>query len=367
MQIKSVQAIPVFFKLFESFIFFGVKLEVLDYVLVRIETDEGVMGFGECPVYWEPRGERQLSTLKAVEEVKPYLLGLRVDDVDARLEIFKKYIPMAYAAQCGLDLAMYDAAGKILKKPVYKFFGEAEPIPVEVAIPMVKKEEAEMIINKAMTDKVKVFKVKVGKDTDKEIELLRILRKKIGSDLQIFVDANQAFQSVADAVDFIKRIVDLNVVWIEQPLSASAPLADFIKLKKQLPIKVMLDESVYTFEDAELFAANEACDFFNIKLAKSGGISGAIKFFEMAQRFGKNCMLGSMIEGALGTFGGAHFATTHQMMTTALAAYRYIDDELAFGPEIKDSLMQVLEKPGLGYEKEELFQKRFDSFYKIGG
>ena len=78
-------------------------------------------------------------------------------------------------------------------------------------------------------------------------------------------------------------------------------------------------------------------------------------------------MLGSMIEGSLGTFGGVHFAATHQMMTTALAAYRYIDDELAFGPEIKDGLALVSEKPGLGYEKEELFQKRFDIFYKIGG
>ncbi len=365
MKIKSIKAIPVFFKLFKPFIFSGVKLEILDYVLVRIETNDGAVGFGECPVYWEPRGETQISTLEDIEKVKPYLLGLRADDVEARLEIFQKYIPRAYAAQCGLDLAMYDATGKTLNLPVYKFFGEAKPIPVDVVIPMMGKNEAEPIINKSLSEQVKVFKVKVGQDIENEVELLKMIRGKIGSELLIYVDANQGFKSVDDTVSFIKRIVDLDIAWIEQPLPASAPLEEFIQLKKQLPIKIMLDESVYTFEDVELFAGNEACDMFNIKLAKSGGISGAIKFFEVAEKFGKECMLGSMIEGASGTFGGAHFASTHQMIITALTAYRFIDDELAFGPKIKSSLMEVPEKPGLGCEKEELFQKRFDDFSDI--
>lgn len=364
MRIKKVRAIPVFFKLFKPFIYAGVKLEILDYVLVRIETEEGVVGYGECPVYWNPRGETQESTLRAIEKITPFLIGVPADDAETRMKMFAEHIPQGYAAQCGLDLAMYDAAGKSLGRPVYDFFGSPHPVAVEVAIPMVSVQEAEQIIGRALQEKVKVFKVKVGQDAEKEIQVLQILRRLIGSDLKIFVDANQGFKTPKEVGDFIKKIFDLNIAWIEQPLPASTPIEEWAKLKKQLPVKIMLDESAYTYEDVIYFSENDAGDLFNIKLAKSGGISGAVKMLRTAKQYGKECMLGSMIEGALGIYGGLHFASTHDLITTALATFRYIDDELAYGPEIKDSIMRVPNLPGLGCGKEELFEKRFQEYKK---
>lgn len=361
MKIKSVQAIPIFFKLFSPFIFSGVKLEILDYVLVRVETKDGCVGYGECPAYWIPRRETQQSTLKAIEVVAKKFKGHSCYETAERLKIFHEHIPSAYAAQCGIDIACYDLVGKILNKPIAQILGIPKPVPVEVGIPMMENNDAIRIVDQALSHGISVFKVKVGKNLDKEINLLKLIKSRIGKEMKLFVDANQGFKTIDEVINFLKRLSEFDIIisWIEQPLPVSASISDFKKLRKNISIPIMLDESVYTYEDAEKFAKEGACDMFNIKLAKAGGISGAVLFFEVAKKYHIPCALGSMIEGALGTYAGLHFAATHEMKITALSAFKYINDELAFGPKIENGLMVISEKPGLGIEDYSVFESRF--------
>lgn len=359
MIITNIRVVPLNYKLFKPFVYSGVTLETLEYALVRIETQDHIVGYGECPAYCEPRGETQKSTIDAVNLVAKHLVGQNCTNIEERLVIFSKVIPRAYAAQCGIDMACYDIVGKAKNVSVAQLLGQPQPVPVEAAIPMNDQSSVIAIVEKAQADGISVFKVKVGMDTDKEAELLKLIRSKIGDSVILFVDANQAWKTVKEAEVALQRFAKAQLAWAEQPLSVKATAEEWLELKKKSGVKIMLDESVYTAEDAEYYAKLGIADLFNIKLAKAGGISGAINLYETVKKYNLSCMLGSMIEGTLATFAGLAFASAKPMVTTALLAYKYIDDELVYGPEVRDGFMQAPTLPGLGYRDAALFEKHF--------
>lgn len=361
MKIRDVSAVPLNYKLKTPFKFSGVKLEILEYVLVRIRTEDGVLGFGECPAYWDPRHETQKSTIESINNITEQLVGLSCDDISGRQSAFKKFIPSAYAAQCGLDIACFDVVGKTKELPVAKFFGNPEKVPVEAVIPMTSTAEAVSITMQALEKGIQTFKIKVGRDIEKELLLIKEIKRTIGNYNKIFVDANQAWKNVDEAIKAINRFSEYNLCWIEQPLKSSVKPEQLEALKSKVSVPMMLDESVYTSEDVEQYSKKDSADMFNIKLAKTGGISGAIDFYNEAKKYDKKCMLGSMIEGALGTLAGLHFASVFALETTALNSFILIDDNLAFGPEIIDGYMTIPMGSGLGYGEELLFNDRFSS------
>ncbi len=358
MKIVSIEVVPLDYALREPFEFAGVRLTALEYALVKIETDEGIVGFGECPVYWEPRNETQESTLKAIAEAKDILIGYAADDVQGRCRVFQEKIPNAFAAQCGLDMACYDIVGKAKKVPVAQLFGKPTAVPVEAVIPLNQIDKTDAIVKRALDKGIRIFKVKVNQQISRQKENLSCIRNLIGPSAVLFIDANQCWPNVEQAAASLQQVADIKIDWVEQPLTVAATAGDYIALKKAMPIPIMLDEAIYTADDLAEYSTT-AIEMVNIKLAKSGGLSGAHELYKRATDYGKKCMLGSMIEGALGTYAGLQFASTHPMATTALAAYELIDDPLAFGPPVKNGIMELGQESGLGYPDEKIFFSRF--------
>lgn len=361
MKISDVSVVPLNYKLKSPFEFSGVKLKILEYALVRVRTSDGIVGFGECPAYWEPRNETQKSTIDAVNNISHQLVGMSCDNSVGRKELFKRVIPGSYAAQCGIDVACYDILGKVKGMPVAKLFGDPKMVPVEVAIPMTDQKTARSIVEKALSRGIQTFKIKVGKELGKELEIIKDIRGMIGNNLQLFVDANQAWKSVEEAVHAVNLFSEYNLCWVEQPMPVNIDIKQLKELKEKISVPIMLDESVYTDEDVLIYGNGDYIDMYNLKLAKTGGISGAIDFYNNAKKLSKKCMLGSMIEGALGTLAGLHFASVFGMETTALNAFNLIDDDLSFGPDINDGYMNIPENSGLGYLDESIFNARFSS------
>lgn len=359
MKVIHVDVAPLTYKLKLPFVFSGVRLEKLDYAIVRVITEDGAVGYGECPAYWEPRGETQASTIAAVEEAAASLAGQEFLQPEQWGSALATTIPRAYAAACGIDVALHDALGQEEGKPVHAYYGLAKAVPVEAAIPMVALAEASTLVATAVEQGITVFKVKVGMDTQREHELLRAIRATIGPARTIFVDANQGWKTVDAAAEALTRFADVHLAWVEQPLPASCTLAEFRSVHERTGVQVMLDESTYVAEDAITAATAGAAQLFNIKLAKSRGIWGAHEFAKAADERGVSYMLGSMIEGALGTYAGVHFAATHAVRTSALNAFTFIDDPKAFGPVVRDGAMQAPDTPGLGYGSAELFDACF--------
>jgi len=276
-------------------------------------------------------------------------------------ETLPKLLPNAYAAACGLDIAFHDVLGQEEGKPVSTHYGVAKPVPVEAAIPMVTEQETEVLLVEAMAQGITTYKVKVGIDTEREYRLLQQVRSAIGQDATLFVDVNQGWKTVDAAKRALERFSAVSLAWVEQPLPTSSSNENFRELFEATNIPVMLDESTYVAADVDAAVQQGGVKLFNIKLAKAGGIWGAHAFARKAALNDAQYMLGSMIEGALGTYAGLHFAATHNVRTTASNAFTFIDDEKAFGPTVKDGFMEVPTRPGLGYE----YPQRFAACFSV--
>lgn len=361
MKVTSIDVAPLTYKLKKPFVFSGVRLERLEYAIVRLKSDAGAIGYGECPAYWEPRGETQASTIKALELVKASLIGKNFASPESWGVLLPQILPKAYAAACGLDIALHDALGTEEGKPVSSYYGVAKPVPVEAAIPMVAENEVEVLIAEAIAQGITTYKVKVGIDTEREHGLLQRIRKAIASGATLFVDANQGWKTLDAAKRALEAFSDIGLAWVEQPLPAGSPYEDLRELLLSSNIPIMLDESTYVAADVDAAVQQGGVKLFNIKLAKAGGIWGAHAFAKKSEANGAQYMLGSMIEGALGTYAGLHFAAPHNVRTTALNAYTFIDDEKAFGPTVKDGFMEVPTRPGLGYE----YPQRFAACFSV--
>ena len=364
MKISDITAMPKTFNLKYPFKFAVATISDLPHVLVRITSDTGVVGYGECPVWWDPFGETQSSTLDAIRKVVPHMIGRDPTAIDELMIVCDAMIYGDYAAKCGLDMALFDLAGKIREMPAHQLLNPKEfnPVPCNVVIVLNSVEEARIQAVQYRESEFTSFKVKVGVDLEREISVLEMLRQVLGDEVRIFVDANQGWKTAEEALVALERMRNINLAWVEQPVLAH----DFDGLKKvttEASIPVMADESLYSPEDAERLAASKIADMFNIKLAKSGGLMLGGKIVDIARQHNIPCMLGSMCESPLAILAGYQFARAFEMIATDMALFDLIESPYPFDLGVKKG--QIIVKagyPGLGYppESEVFLAREFD-------
>ena len=161
-----------------------------------------------------------------------------------------------------------------------------------------------------------VLKIKVGiGNISDDIARIKAIRERVGYDIKLRLDANQGW-AVKEAVKAIRYMEDagLNIELIEQPVIKH----DFEGLKyvtDHTYTPIMADESVFSPVDLRRLLEMHAADLVNLKLMKSGGIYKAMQMNKMAEAYGVECMVGSMIETKLGLSAAAHFAASQRNIT----------------------------------------------------
>ncbi|MCL4373576.1 MAG: dipeptide epimerase [Candidatus Marsarchaeota archaeon] len=361
MQITEINVVPKDFILEKPFKFASYNLEYLPYALVQVKTDEGITGYGECPAYWDPSGETQESAIGAIKLISPNLVGEDPSNISFAMERFDSLAYGAFSAKCGLDMALLDIIGKEQKVPVYKLLGGGSyEVKINAVIPMTSPEAAGSMAKNFYSQGFEYYKVKVGIDLEKELQVLDKVYEEVKGNGKIFVDANQGWKNAKNALKALRKMEKYELVWAEQPVIAY-DLNGLKMLHESIDIPIMADESLYSPVDAFRLAAGNYVDMFNIKLAKSGGMWLGSKIKTIADAANIECALGSMIESSLGMLADYHFARSHKMKVCGLSASGYIKDNYEFGIAMnKDRMLLRKELPGLGYDKEEVLEKEFD-------
>jgi L-alanine-DL-glutamate epimerase-like enolase superfamily enzyme len=197
----------------------------------------------------------------------------------------------------------------------------------------------------------KVLKVKVGKDTiEKDVERIQTIHERVGVGVRIRLDANQGW-SPKEAIHAIRKMEDclLPIELVEQPVHA-----DDIEGLKQVTdhtyTPIMADESVFSPIDAKRVLETRSADLINIKLMKSGGIHEAVKINHLAEAYGVECMVGSMIETKLGITAAAHFAASQSNVTRIDfdAPLMLTEDPIEGGVQYEKARLTFSEGDGLG-------------------
>jgi L-alanine-DL-glutamate epimerase-like enolase superfamily enzyme len=271
-------------------------------VFVELSDEQGRAGVGEAA----STGRYQ----QPVEVIEAFLRQvdasrLSFDDVAGSMKYLDSVAPGHGAAKCGLNIALLDGATKAVKLPIYDFlklgFTERKHITsfsIGIDTPEVIREK----VREAAP--YPVLKLKVGSPDDRaNFAALR----EAAPEKPVRVDANEAWKTKEEAFRNIEWLHHSgNVEFIEQPMPASSSRRDLAWLKDHSPMPIFGDESYHHAGDVELAA--ECFHGVNVKLVKTGGISGAFEALQAARKSGLRTMIGCMIESSVLITAAAHLA-----------------------------------------------------------
>lgn len=279
-------------------------------IFIKIFTNEGIIGVGECSAFPMIVGETQATCYEMAKAFAQIWKNKNPLHIEERLQELHWFAAGNYTAKSAFDLALYDIAAQHANKPLYKYLGgEQRDIESDLTIGIgTPTEMAEKAIE-FVSNSVNTLKVKLGKNPVDDIERIKAIRNAIGYQTAIRIDANQGW-SFEQAVEALTGLGKYEIQFCEQPMRTYNNHL-LPKLMEATPIKIMADESVYTHYDAEEIIRNNACHYINIKFAKSGGINEALKINEVAQQNNIACMMGGMLESRVALTAKVHFAMTN--------------------------------------------------------
>ncbi len=271
-------------------------------VLVELTGADGTVGLGEAaPI---SRYKESADTVEAFfKKVDPR--GLSFSDVEGSMEYLATVSPHDMSAKCALNLALLDGAGKKAKKPVYDLLAMGFRENQHVTSFTIGIDKPDVIRAKVLEAAAyPVLKMKLGVADDKQN--LAALRE-VAPDKAVRVDANEGWKTKEHALEMIEWLAtDKNIQYVEQPMPAGAPGKDWAWLKQRSPLPLFADESYHEAKDLERIGA-----WFhgvNVKLVKSGGITGGLEALQAARKAGLKTMIGCMVESSILISAGAHLA-----------------------------------------------------------
>jgi L-alanine-DL-glutamate epimerase-like enolase superfamily enzyme len=206
------------------------------------------------------------------------------------------------------------------------------------------------------------IKVKLGQNGQKDVERIKAIREAVGGDIPLRIDANQGW-SVEEAIKTLQELDKYDIQHCEEPI----PRWQFMQLvdvRLASPIPIMADECCGDEHDAERLISLNACDYFNIKLGKSGGLYKALKMVKIAEAHHIHLQVGAFMESRLAMTAFAHFALCspvieHYDFDTALM---FVEDPVTGGIVYeKNGVIKVPETAGLGATIETHWLDRMES------
>jgi L-alanine-DL-glutamate epimerase-like enolase superfamily enzyme len=346
MRIVDISTIRRDFKLRHPSVVAYEATETAPNIIVRVELENGLAGWGNAAPDEHVTGETAEGVERTINQIfRPLLIGqdaLRIERLWSQLRVLAPKQPAAIAA---IDIALYDLLGQVAGLPLCKLLGNARgEISTSVTLSI---EETGASIARAIEFQAqgfKVLKIKCGLDANEDIARVRAVRQAVGDAMQISLDANQGY-SVEATLRVLAALRDWEIAFIEQPVAAD-DIDALREVCRHSPIPVMADESVLDAEDVLISPA----PLVNLKLMKTGGITGALKANAVAEARGIHAMIGCMDESRISMAAAAHVALALDNVVCAdLDGHLDIVDDVASGGIlIEDGLVRISDGVGLG-------------------
>jgi L-alanine-DL-glutamate epimerase-like enolase superfamily enzyme len=323
---------------------------------IRIYTDDGSYGVGECSAFPMIVGETQATCFEMAKDFANLWKGKDPLQLEARmaelhLTAFNSTIKSAF------DMALYDIASKAAGQPLYAFLGgKRKQLETDLTIGIDTPEKMANTAADFVQKGVRIIKVKLGKDANEDVLRIQQISDRVGSDIPLRIDANQGW-NFDEAVYALQALGAFNIQFCEQPMRRWYD--DLLpRLRKMSPVKIMADESVFDHYDAKRLIIAEACDYVNIKFAKSGGILEATKINDICEQYHVPCMMGGMLESRVALTAFAHFALAHENvvfydMDTCLLGHTM--DPVSGGVLYNGFYLEVPDTPGIGADVQQSF------------
>lgn len=331
-------------------------------IVVTMETDEGITGYGECDPWPLFTGDSAESAGLVIEKhLAPMLMGKDPTNINELHRTMDAIIRNQHLAKSAIDMAAHDIFGKALGVPVHKLLGGSrrEKMRCMWSIGGSTPEESAAEVLEAKRLGYYGCMIKIGgPDYKLDAARTRAVREAVGKDYPLIVDANQGWD-VDTAIRYWKLIRDCDILFFEQPLQ-SWDVQGMAKVRRAIDIPLSADEGVMTMQDARNLIQAEAVDIFSIKVTKNGGIAPAKAICELAAANGIQVFFNSMIEEGITQAASLQIgATCSNIVTTIGHAYfspnRLKSDISTYHKFIRpeEGSVYIPQGPGLGIELDE--------------
>ena len=347
--------------------FAATRISTQAYLIVEIETDGGIVGFGEGATPGGPwwSGD-SIETMKTMIDcyLAPAIIGRSACNIN---EIHKLMDHVAAAnpfSKGAIDLALWDIVGKAVGAPICDLLGGAVRDKLEISWALaVGTAEADIAEAERFFEQghARVFKLKAGAqspeaDTVRTIAVARALEGRA----DVRIDPNQRWDEATARVMFGK-LLDGGVSLVEQPIQ-SWNIDGLARLRQQFNMRIMADESVTTPRSALDLVQKGAADVVALKMMKSGGITGNRKISAILEAGGIAGFGGTFLESSLGASGALHLAAAEKNTSYGceLIGGLWLAEQIVEEPLVYDDFhVHVPTGPGLGMKVDRAKLKRF--------
>jgi len=334
-----------------------------DIVICQLETKDGFVGVGEAFVWLPESGVSPEQIIDAIKNcLAKYVLGkspFNIEKINHRMDI---NLALNENAKGLLDMACYDLMGKLTNNPVYNLIGGkfVDEIPLSALIPLGSPMLMKGLVRALYKDGYRSFRLKIGKNIQNDVEILKTIRNTFGNEIRIRVDYNQAYNPFM-AVRAIKAIEPYGIDYAEQPVNSSDYLG-MAHVQKRVDTPLMAHEGFFSLKDFITLVELGAVGVLGIISGRPGGITKTLRAMNYARMRGLGIVLHDQ---PLGIASAMHIHLNTAFYNsidypTELFGHQMMEDDLLVDPlNYERGKVKVPDGPGWGVE---LNQKALEKY-----
>ncbi len=331
---------------------------VSPYLIVRVNTDEGVSGVGEATTMPKWSGET-CSTAKAIidQVFAPELVDADPTDIAAIDRLMDSSAYCNWFTKAAVEMACWDIRGKCAGKPVYELLGgphRSRVIPSRFSMAAYDPQTAAVKAAERVAWGFTTIKIKVGTDPAADVARVRAVRDAVGPRIHIVIDANCGWDADT-AIRCCRELKSSNLALVEQP----TPDGDYdamARVRRAIDVPVMADDMCFDMVHAKELVRHEACDVISVYPGKNGGIRKSAEIVRFAADHGVACTIGSNLEWDVANAAMAHLVVGLENMRVEqypgdIIGAWYHAERIAVEPlKIDRATCTLPERLGLGVE-----------------
>ena len=289
MRIKTIEPIAISLPMKKPVKMAGETVTRADNILVRIETDDGAVGWGEAAAAPTMTGETVASMMAAVLHMAPGLLKRPADDIAGAAAAMDAQMYGNSGAKAAIEIALHDLLGRAKGLPLHALLGgkRRDRIPL---LAVIGSDDAAADLREAQERRnagYVIYKIKVGVDTpEADAARTRDICRVLGKDCLISADANQGF-TADEGVRYVRAVADCGLGFFEQPVPAH-DLAGMARVAAASRVLIGADEGIHSQDDIERHHAAKAAHGVSLKAIKLGGVQRVLDASRLCDRLGMN-------------------------------------------------------------------------------
>jgi L-alanine-DL-glutamate epimerase-like enolase superfamily enzyme len=331
-----------------------------DNVLVRIESSDGVVGWGEAASAPTMTGETVASMMAAVDHLTPVLLERGADDFAGAMAAMDTRLYGNSGAKAAIEIALFDLVGRATGRPLYALLGERKRSRMP-ALAVVGSEDGAADLREAherFAAGYRAFKIKVGlsspkADAERTNAICKALKAE-SKDCLVSADANQGF-GVEDALRYVRAIAASGLDFFEQPIGAH-DLDAMARVAAGTSVAIGADEGIHSREDIERHHERKAARGVSLKAIKLGGLRTLLDAARLCDRLGMavniSCKTG---ESSVASAAAVHVAAVAPAIAWGLTVTSPgLAEDVAVSPlRVDGGHVDLPDGPGLGIAVDE--------------